>query len=119
MNPFAPVWPPAEGHQWQIVKATGEEPVFKAGQAVKVSVRYPIGHYRVPQFVRGKHATVEMVIRPAAINNEEEGFGRNAGMKSYYYRVAIPLSELWDNYPGPVHDALRIEIFETWLERIG
>jgi nitrile hydratase subunit beta len=31
-----------------VVKAQGEEPVFKAGDAVRISVRFPIGHFRVP-----------------------------------------------------------------------
>ena len=34
------------------------------------------------------------MIRPRAVSNEEEGFGLNAGLKHYYYRVAIPLSDL-------------------------
>ena len=101
-----------------VVKATGEEPLFKVGEAVKVAVRYPVGHYRVPQFIRGKRGRVELVIEPPAINNEEEGFGRNAGVKGYYFRVAIPLTELWPDYIGSPQDGLRIEIFETWLERI-
>ena len=100
-----------------IVKATGEDALFRVGDAVKVIVRYPVGHYRVPHFIRGKRGLVEMVIDPA-VNNEEEGFGRNAGLKGYYYRVAIPLTELWPGYEGPPQDGLRIEIYETWLERI-
>jgi nitrile hydratase subunit beta len=102
----------------QIVKATGEEPLFKTGEPVKISVRYPVGHYRVPHFIRGKRGVVEMIIKPPAVNNEEEGFGRNAGIKGYYYRVALPLTELWPDYVGSPQDGLRIEIFETWLERI-
>ena len=100
-----------------IVKATDEEPIFQVGDAIRVSVRYPVGHYRVPRFIRGKRGVVEMIILPRAVNNEEEGFGRNAGMKGYYYRVAIPLTEVWPNYLGSSEDGLRIEIFETWLER--
>jgi hypothetical protein len=64
-----------------IVQAMGEEPVFKAGDAVTIAMRYPIGHFRVPNSIRGKHGRVEAVIESAAINNEEEGFGRNAGDK--------------------------------------
>jgi nitrile hydratase len=101
-----------------IVKALGEAPIFAAGDRVKVSVRFPVGHYRVPQYVRGKSAIVEAVMEPASLDNEEEGFGRNAGSKRHYYRVAIPLTELWPGYAGSSRDSLRIEIFETWLERI-
>ena len=58
------------------------------------------------------------MIEPAAINNEEEGFGRNAGTKLHYYRVGIPLSDLWPGYVGSANDGLRIEVYETWLEKI-
>lgn len=85
---------------------------------MQISVRYPVGHYRVPRYIRGKKGRVESVINPRAVNNEEEGFGRNAGSKRHYYRIAIPLVELWPEYRGSPKDGLRIEVFETWLERI-
>lgn len=100
-----------------IVHAEGEEPRFKAGDTVKIALRFPIGHYRVPNYIRGKHGRVEAVIEPRAVNNEEEGFGWNAGLKRHYYRLAIPLTELWPKYSGAPQDGLRIEVFETWLER--
>jgi len=101
-----------------IVTALGEEPIFAEGDRVRISVRYPVGHYRVPMYMRGKQGIVEKILKPAAINNEEEGFGRNAGSKRHYYRVAVPLTELWPGYAGSPQDRLVIEIFETWLERI-
>jgi len=101
-----------------VVKALGEEPAFKAGDDVRISVRYPVGHYRVPAYIRGKLATVDAVMEPPAVNNEEEGFGRNAGCKGHYFRVAIPLTALWPGYAGSLLDSLRIEVFETWLERV-
>lgn len=101
-----------------IVRALGEEPMFKPNDPVRISLRFPVGHYRVPLYVRGKTALVEAVIAPAAVNNEEEGFGRNAGSRRHYYRVAIPLTELWPGYAGSLRDGLHIEIFEDWLERI-
>jgi hypothetical protein len=109
---------PSAGPSISIVKALGEEPRFKAGDHVRVSVRFPAGHYRVPTYIRGKRGIVELILRPAAVNNEEEGFGRNAGSKGWYYRVSIPLTELWPGNAGPPQDQLVIEIFETWLEKI-
>ena len=100
-----------------IVHAEGEEPLFKAGDDVKIAMRFPIGHYRVPTYIRGKHGRVEAVIEPPAVDNEEEGFGRNAGLKRHYYRLVFPLTELWPEYAASPHDELRIEVFETWLER--
>jgi nitrile hydratase len=99
------------------VKADGEEPAFRPGESVIISHRFPIGHYRVPQYIRGKRAVIESVIEPRTLNNEEEGFGRNAGKKGHYYRVAIPLADLWPGYTGGAADGLRTEVFEKWLER--
>ena len=100
------------------VKGFGDQPALKAGDFIRVSVRYPVAHYRVPRYIRGKQGVVETVIERALVNNEEEGFGRNAGALGYYYRVAIPLTELWPGYAGSPKDGLRIEVFETWLEKI-
>jgi len=58
------------------------------------------------------------VIAPSAVDNEEEGYGRNAGSRRHYFRVAFPMTEIWPGYAGPPKDGLRIEVFEGWLERI-
>lgn len=101
-----------------IVTPPDQMPLFAAGERVRISVRFPVGHYRVPIYIRGKLGVVEQVIEPRAINNEEEGFGRNAGAAGFYYRIAIPLTSLWPGYAGAPEDGLRIEVFETWLERV-
>jgi len=102
-----------------IVLATGEAPPFRRGDRVRVMTRAPVGHYRVPTYLRGKSAVVERVIEPAAIDNEEEAYGRNAGSKRHYYRIIVPMTSIWPNYAGSARDDLRIEVFETWLERIA
>ena len=99
----------------KVVPAIGEVPPYRPGDSVKVVVRFPMGHYRVPLYLRGKTGTIERLVTPA-IDNEEEGFGRNAGDKRFYYRIAFQMTEIWPDYAGPRHDNLRIEVFETWLE---
>jgi nitrile hydratase len=99
------------------VPAAGEVPIFRPGDRVRVSDRTPIGHYRVPTYVRCRTGLIEAVIEPALVDNEEEGYGRNAGSKRHYYRVAFAMTELWQNYRGSARDGLRIEVFESWLER--
>ena len=101
-----------------IVKAEGEEPLFHEGETVQIARRSPIGHFRTPNYIRGKRGRIESVIKRPAINNEDEAYGRNAGQKRHYYRIAFPMAELWAGYKGPAHDGLRVEVFETWLERI-
>ena len=100
-----------------IVLALGEEPLFRAGEAVRILNRSPVGHYRVPSYLRGKRGRVETVIEPAGLDNEQEGFGLNAGIRRHYYRIAIPMPEIWPAYAGAPQDSLRIEIYETWLEK--
>jgi nitrile hydratase subunit beta len=102
----------------RIVSALGEEPSFRPGDQVRVSDRSPIGHYRVPMYLRGKKGSVEAIIEPAYVDNEEEGYGRNAGSRRHYYRLAIPMTEIWPGYVGSPQDGLRIEVFESWLERV-
>lgn len=101
-----------------IVPAEGEVPIYKVGDRVKIGLHFPIGHYRVPTYIRGKSGLVEAIIEPAAINNEEEGFGRDAGLKRHYYRIVIPLAELWEGYIGSSRDELHIDVFENWLEKV-
>jgi hypothetical protein len=100
-----------------VVPALGELPSFNVGDPVAIATRSPIGHYRMPIYLRGKRGTVEVIIPKTAVDNEEEGFGRNAGSKGHYYRIAIPMTEIWPDYTGSANDGLRIEIFENWLEK--
>ncbi|TGS17294.1 nitrile hydratase subunit beta [Mesorhizobium sp. M2E.F.Ca.ET.209.01.1.1] len=99
-----------------LVPAPADLPRLSAGQHVRIDDRVPVGHYRVPTYLRGKEAVIEAVMSPKAVNNEEEGFGRNAGSLGFYYRVAVPMTELWKQYAGQPGDNLRIEVFETWLK---
>jgi nitrile hydratase len=102
-----------------LVTATGELPAFAAGDRVRILDRTPIGHYRVPQYLRGKQGVVDSVIEPVAVDNEEEGYGRNAGARRHYYRIAVPLTEIWPGYIGSPRDGLYIEVYETWLEKMS
>ena len=101
-----------------IVRALGEEPIFRPGDRVRIATRSPVGHYRVPLYLRGKTGIVEAVIEPAGVDNEEEAYGRNAGAKRHYYRIAFSMTQIWQDYRGSPKDGLRIEVFETWLEGI-
>ena len=49
-----------------IVAAEGETPVFSIGEQVRVCVRFPNGHFRLPNYIRGKCGVVEDVIRPTS-----------------------------------------------------
>ena len=40
-------------------------------------------------------------------------------MKRHYYRIAVPMVDIWREYAGAPQDRLYIEVFETWLERVS
>ncbi len=101
-----------------VVLATDEAPMFRAGDRVQVLRRAPIGHYRVPRYLRGHTGVLERIVEPRELDNEEEGYGRNAGRKRHYYRVSFAMGEVWPGYAGPAHDRLLIEVFETWLKGV-
>jgi nitrile hydratase len=90
---------------------------FKAGDTAKITVKFPIGHYRVPVYMRGKEVKIVRSLG-RYINPEEEAFGKNAGNKLWYYLVSISQKDLWPDYKGVDEDLLEIEVFENWLETI-
>ena len=90
---------------------------FEAGNIANVALRYPIGHYRVPMYMRGKQVQILRVLG-LYVNPEEEAFGRNAGSKIWSYLITIHQKELWPDYQGDKNDRLEIEIFEPWLENL-
>jgi nitrile hydratase len=102
----------------RVITATGETPAFAVADRIKVGTRVPIGHYRVPTYLRGKVGEVIKVIEPSLIDNEEEGYGRNAGNRRHYYRISFMMTEIWNDYEGSPRDELQIEVYETWLERL-
>lgn len=102
----------------EVVHSSTHDPVFEVGEAIRVLERSPVGHYRVPIYLRGKYGSIEAVIEPPGIDNEEEGFGRNSGVRRHYYRIAIPMAQVWPEYVGRPQDGLRIEVYETWLEKV-
>jgi nitrile hydratase len=91
--------------------------LLKKGDTVRVAVKFPIGHYRTPTYVRGKEGVIVMNLG-LYINPEQEAFGKNAGAKLWYYMVSFMQKDLWEDYKGRDADVLEIEIFENWLEKI-
>ncbi|MEO6315266.1 MAG: SH3-like domain-containing protein [Chitinophagaceae bacterium] len=90
---------------------------FAVGDEALVAQKFPIGHYRVPMYMRGKKVRILRRLGKY-INPETEAFGKNAGDKLWCYLVTITQIELWPAYQGKAIDKLEIEIFEPWLEPV-
>ena len=104
---------PDPQRQFGMVYALGEQPSFEPGDRIRIAERRPVGHYRVPTICAARRGEVEAVIEPPAVDNEEEGYRPQRGLAPHYYRVAIPMTEIWPDYAGSPRDGLRIEVFET------
>jgi hypothetical protein len=104
-----------DADQRAVIYAPGEGPTFTPGDHVRILSRTPVAPHRLPFYLLGKRGTIESVIRSAVIDNHEGAVAGTAESKPHYYRVAVPMTEIWPDYVGSPRDGLRVEIFETWL----
>jgi nitrile hydratase len=87
---------------------------FTVGDAVRVLHLGKTGHIRTPFYVRGKVGRV-MQMCGVFLNPEDLAVGNTAGPVVPLYRVSFRQADLWDDYQGPEHDTLVIEIYDHWL----
>ena len=90
---------------------------FKVGEEVLISGRHEAKHHRVPAYVKGQVGTIERVCRPEG-QPELLALGESGEPRQTLYRVHLDQTQLWQDYQGPQHDTLEIEIFEHWLEPV-
>jgi pimeloyl-ACP methyl ester carboxylesterase len=51
----------------EIIRSAGQSPIFRPGDRIRISSRSPVGHYRMPFYLRGKRGLVEAVIEPSVV----------------------------------------------------
>lgn len=93
------------------------QPAFRPGDRVRVSDREHRGHHRTPWYIKGKVGTVTTDNGPW-LNPESRGHGGSGLPKVPVYRVQFDQTELWENYTGPPHDTLIVDVFQHWLEPV-
>ncbi len=93
----------------------GVKPNFKAGQRVRARNMHPIGHTRIPRYVRGKTGTVHedhgIYVFPDTI---VAGVGEKP---QHVYSVRFEARELWGPQAAPRH-AVYVDLWDDYLERI-
>jgi nitrile hydratase len=104
--PLPSTYTPAPGHR------------FNVGERVLVVRRYPPGHRRTPNYIRGKTGVIERICGAFA-NPEELAYGFDGEPKKVLYRVRFTQKDVWPRYRGPERDLIEMEIFEHWLEPAG
>jgi len=91
-------------------------PRFLPGQRVRIALRTPPVHHRVPGYAKGRVGVIERV---CGLHGRPENFIRGDGSpRTRLYRVRIPQPGLWPDYSGSSADTLDLEVFEHWLEAV-
>ena len=90
------------------------EPVFSAGDHVRVASVHPPGHRRTPFYIRGKAGVVERYCGAFA-NPEERAYGFDGVPRRHLYRVRFHQIDIWPDYVGAPADTLDLEVYEHWL----
>jgi nitrile hydratase subunit beta len=93
--------------------ADGTPPRFKPGDVVTARNIHPVGHTRLPRYVRGKRGTV---IIDHGIFALPDSNSAGLGLRSQHvYGIRFKARELW----GPqasARDTLQIDLFDDYLE---
>ena len=88
-------------------------PGFKVGDRVTARNINPLGHTRLPRYVRGKTGVIE-VDRGIFCFNDTNAHGE--GHKpQHLYGVRFTARDLWGEQ-APPHDSLSIDLFEDYIE---
>lgn len=90
---------------------------FHSGERVRARNLNPVGHTRLPRYVRGKLGTI---VRESGVLNLEdtdaEGYSLPGDKPQHVYLVRFAARELWGEQAGR-SDAVMIELWEDYLER--
>jgi nitrile hydratase len=88
---------------------------FREGDRVVARNNNPIGHTRLPRYVRGKRGVIH---RDWGISVFPDSSEHNAGERAQHvYCVAFEARELWGD-GVPRRDTLRIDLWEDYLDAV-
>lgn len=91
-------------------------PRFTIGDRVRVRNVHPIGHTRLPRYVRGKTGTVDRVHGVHEL--QDTGWDHPRGQAQTLYTVRFDVSELWGDW-AESNETLRIDMWDSYLEPAG
>ena len=88
-------------------------PKFKVGDVIRAKNMHPVGHTRLPRYVRGKQGTVEEIYEYWRVDDTPPA-GQDHAIEPLY-RVKFEARELWGEEAEP-NQVLYIDMFESYLE---
>jgi nitrile hydratase subunit beta len=92
------------------------QPKFSTGTVVKAKVISPMGHTRIPRYIRGKQGIIESIHGNFILPDTKVHQGIN--LYQPVYRVCFKAQDLWGEDASP-KDKLYIELWEDYLELGG
>jgi nitrile hydratase len=97
------------------LRQTNAKPRFKAGHAVRARDINPIGHTRLPRYVRGRSGTIE---RDHGAHVFPDSNAKFEGEKpQFLYTVRFAARELWGEAANPA-DAVYLDLWEDYLDAV-
>jgi nitrile hydratase len=97
------------------LRETSASPRFAAGQAVRARDINPVGHTRLPRYVRGRHGTIECDHGAHVFPDSNAKLeGENP---QYLYTVRFAARELWGEAANP-KDAIYLDLWEDYLDGV-
>jgi len=88
-------------------------PHFRAGQRVRARNMHPVGHTRLPRYVRAKLGTI---LRDHGVFVFPDTNARDLGEKpQHVYSVRFAARELWGEQAAP-HDSVYVDLWDDYLE---
>ncbi|CAN5597320.1 nitrile hydratase subunit beta [soil metagenome] len=97
------------------LRETSARPRFAPGQAIRARDINPVGHTRLPRYVRGRRGTIECDHRAHVFPDSNAKFeGENP---QYLYTVRFEARELWGEAANPA-DAVYLDLWEDYLDAV-
>jgi nitrile hydratase subunit beta len=94
-------------------RETTARPRFAAGQMVRAREINPVGHTRLPRYVRGRQGTIERDHGAHVFPDSNAKFeGENP---QYLYTVRFSARELWGESANP-GDSVHLDLWEEYLD---
>jgi hypothetical protein len=97
------------------VRATSAQPRFAAGQSVRARGINPVGHTRLPRYVRGRLGTIECDHGAHVFPDSNARFEGES--PQFLYTVRFAARELWGEAANPV-DTVHLDLWEDYLETV-
>ena len=91
------------------------EPRYQVGDEVLVQERFPPGHIRTPEYVRGKSGRIVRYFGKYR-NPEKLAYGKDGLPLCHLYWVEFSVNGVWPHRPGEDADKILIDIYEHWLD---